>query len=289
MGMGMAKNLLKTGRELVVWNRTAAKAEELGAKGVVVVNSPREVVEACGITYSMLTTPEVARKVHLAEETGTVAGISQGKMLVECSTLDADTMRCFDAAVKARQGHFLEAPVSGSKGPAEQGTLIFLCAGSQKVFDSIQDNDLEAMGKASFYFGDSTGKGSHMKLVVNQIMGSTMASLVEGASLAQSAGLDLNQLSEILDLGAMSSPMFRVKLPKIAAGDHAANFPLRLQQKDLRLAIDLSDELGQPLAVAAAANDLFKRARAMGHEDEDFSAVFKAASNPAKRRKLDDD
>mgnify|MGYP003641137925 CR=1 FL=1 len=226
----------------------------------------------------MLTTPEVATQVHFEEGRGTLAGITAGKALVECSTLDAGTMQSFEAAVKKLNGEFLEAPVSGSKGPAEQGTLIFLCAGSKKTFDALVDNDLKAMGKASFFLGDSAGKGSHMKLVVNMIMGGMMGCLAEGASLAQAADLKLDDLGQILDLGAMSNPMFRGKLPNMAAGKFDPNFPLKHQQKDMKLAVELGDELHQPLAVCSSANELFKRARAMGHGDEDFCSVIHATT-----------
>uniref|UniRef100_A0A7S4NXR3 6-phosphogluconate dehydrogenase NADP-binding domain-containing protein n=1 Tax=Paramoeba aestuarina TaxID=180227 RepID=A0A7S4NXR3_9EUKA len=277
MGVGMANNLLKSGRKLVVWNRSTAKAEDFAAKyGAESVATPKAVVEACDVTYSCLTTPEVARAVHFHEETGSFLGISAGKSLVECSTLDVATMQAFDEAIKAKGGRFLEAPVSGSKGPAEQGTLIFLCGGDKTLFDEVRPNDLEAMGKASFYLGP-TGKGSEMKLVVNMIMGGMMASLVEGTSLAQSSDLPLESLCEILSLGALGSPMVKGKLPKIIKGEYDPHFPLKHQQKDLRLALELGENKDQPLPVISAANDLLVRACDLGHGDKDFSACFEAA------------
>jgi 3-hydroxyisobutyrate dehydrogenase-like beta-hydroxyacid dehydrogenase len=118
MGTGMANNLLKSGRNLVVWNRSPEKLKSFAALGATIADTPRAVVEMCDVTYSCLTTPDVARQVHFANDTGTIMGITQGKALVECSTLDAPTMMEIERMTTQRQGVFLEAPVSGSKGPA---------------------------------------------------------------------------------------------------------------------------------------------------------------------------
>lgn len=101
----------------------------------------------------MLSTPEVASEVFFADGSGTLAGISAGKKLVDCATLDPATMKGFSEAVAAKGGAFLEAPVSGSKGPAEQGQLIMICAGNQSLYEEIVD-DLALVGKASFFLGE---------------------------------------------------------------------------------------------------------------------------------------
>lgn len=273
MGQGMARNLIASGRRLLVWNRSAAKCDALAELGAEVASSPRQVAEQCGTTYAMLTDPEVARAVHLDERNGTLYGLGAGRALVECSTLDAETMREFASAARGRGGRFLEAPVSGSKVPAEQGALIFMCAGDRDVYDAVADNDLDAMGKAARYYGAEVGRGTHMKLAVNMIMGGMMACAAEGASLVRSVGLPPGELSDILDMGAMSNPMFSLKLPKVARGEFEPNFPLKHQQKDMRLALQLADEHAQPLPVSASANELYKSARQGGLGDLDFSAV----------------
>ena len=127
MGVGMAGNLIKSGRNVVVWNRSTQKAEDFAAKfGAETAPTPKAVIEACDITYSCLTTPEVARAVHFHEETGTFLGIQAGKSLIECSTLDVATMQAFDKAIKEKGGRFLEAPVSGSKMQAEGVCFFFV-------------------------------------------------------------------------------------------------------------------------------------------------------------------
>lgn len=111
----MALNLLKSGSSLVVWNRSAAKCDEFVEKGATMAASAADVVRQSDVTYSMLSTPEVAKAVFYAED-GTLAGVSAGKKIVDCATLDPATMQSFHKEVTAKGGSFLEAPVSGSKG-----------------------------------------------------------------------------------------------------------------------------------------------------------------------------
>ena len=297
MGHGMAANLVRSGKRLVVWNRTASKAEAFAREHnddgappssspppppVQLAQSAREVVERCRVTYSMLTTPEVVRQVHFDPHHGTLQGMAAGKVLVECSTLDAGAMREIHAHVTARGGRFLEAPVSGSKAPAESGSLIFLCSGDAAAFKELCDGDLAAMGKRSFFFGEQIGGGTHMKLVVNMIMGNMMVALAEGANLAEACGLSSDSLHQVLQLGAMSCPLFSTKLPKMAQQDYEPNFPLKHQQKDMRLALNLGDEKAVALPTAAVANEVYKRARGMGFADEDCCAVYESAKDRSR-------
>jgi 3-hydroxyisobutyrate dehydrogenase-like beta-hydroxyacid dehydrogenase len=125
-------------------------ARKFPDKTVIIKETAKEVVEACAITYCMLSTPEASRMVFEGD-TGVLAGVSEGKAIVDCATLaEADMVR-MDNDVRDKGGLFLEAPVSGSKGPALDGSLIFLCAGSQELFDQIKDDGLNAMGKASHF------------------------------------------------------------------------------------------------------------------------------------------
>jgi len=274
MGMGMAKNLVTKGNSLIVWNRDISKSEAMATEfGCEIAQSAKEVIEKCIITFSMLSTIEASDAVFLGEE-GALCGISPGKCLIDCATLTPEKMVQTEEIVLARGGLFLEAPVSGSKGPAEQGTLIFLCGGNEELFGRVKPQ-FEAMGKANFYLGP-VGQGSRMKIVVNMIMGGMMTLLAEGLALGSASELPLADLIQILDLGAMSNPMFRLKGPKIINGDHTVNFPLKHQQKDMRFAVELGDQLGVSLPVSAAANESYKRAR-LEYGDQDFSAVFEIA------------
>lgn len=285
MGEGMASRLLSEGiagtseeRPLIVWNRTGAKCESLKAKFpdkvIHVKSSAKEVVQSCGITYSILSTPSASAEVFFDPENGVLAGVSDKSFIVDCATLAESDMIKMNEAVVAKGGRFLEAPVSGSKGPAATGTLIFLCAGSKSLFDEIENNGLNAMGKASHFFNNEVGYGTRAKLVINSLMGTMMAAYGEGLCLAENVGLDPLKMVEVIGQGAIQSPMYGLKGPKMIAKDHAPNFPLKHAHKDMKLASDMAKAAGVEYSVMDKAEELLKRARDDGLGDEDFSAVF---------------
>lgn len=185
---------------------------------------------------------------------------------------------------------FLEAPVSGSKGPAATGTLIFLCAGDKALFDEVSAA-LAAMGKASHFFGDEVGAGTRAKLVVNSLMGTMLAAFSEGLNLAESVGLDPSKMVEVIGQGAIASPMYGLKGPKMVAGDHAPNFPLKHSSKDMTLASAMAKKAGVEFTVNDQAEALYRKAKddtELNVADEDFSAVYKLvqkeSTNSRKRK-----
>eukprot|EP00898_Chlorokybus_atmophyticus_P001328 jgi/Chlat1/2196/Chrsp17S08749 len=280
MGTRMAKNLLKDGYDVAVWSRNAANCEDLHKAGAQVAGTPKEITSSCDITFAMLADPAAALAVatakacgYISKQDGAVAGLADGRGYVDASTVDVATAKAIAATVAAAGGRYLEAPVSGSKKPAEDGALIFLTAGDQSLHqDCLRCFDV--MGKACFYLGD-VGAGAQMKLVLNMIMGSMMAAFAEGLALGEAVGLDQKAILEVIASGtAIRSPMFDLKGPAMLSRQYPTAFPLKHQQKDLRLAIALGDEVAQPLPVAAAANELYKQARAAGFSDADFSAVL---------------
>mmetsp|Transcript_17466 Transcript_17466/g.28252 ORF Transcript_17466/g.28252 Transcript_17466/m.28252 type:complete len:317 (-) Transcript_17466:122-1072(-) len=303
MGEGMAARLLSEGvagtesNPLVIWNRTKSKCEALQSKFpeklIVIKDTAKEVVESCGITYSMLSTPEVS-KIVFEGDNGVLAGVGEGKSIVDCATLAESDMKRMDEAVRSKGGRFLEAPVSGSKGPAAQGSLIFLCAGSEDLFNDIKDSGLKAMGKASHFFKSKVGYGTRAKLVVNSLMGTMLAAFGEGLALSESMGLDPNTMIEVIGQGAIQAPMFNLKGPKMIVKDHAPNFPLKHAHKDMALACDMAKETGVEYSVMESAEKLFRGARddaELKVADEDFSAVFEkihkeSTSEYSKKRKL---
>lgn len=272
MGDAMARNLAAAGYPVVAWNRTPGKAEALAAgcagAGCVVAASPAEVTARADVTFAMLSDPEAAQAVVREASDG----LAPGKGYVDCSTVDAATAKAVGAKVEGAGGQFLEAPVSGSKAPAENGQLIFLCGGSRGLFDDVA-GPLEVMGKASLFLGE-TGQGARMKLCANAVMGEMMVALSEGLALSEAAGLEHADLLEVLSLGAMANPMFALKGPAMSARSYPPAFPLEHQQKDLRLALALGEEVGQPLPLAAAANAAFLEACERGLARSDFSAVM---------------
>jgi 3-hydroxyisobutyrate dehydrogenase-like beta-hydroxyacid dehydrogenase len=276
MGSAMAKNLLKGGFDVTVWNRSPGKCAELRELGARLAGTPGELVEQCSITFAMLADPAAAGEVCFGKE-GVLKGIRHGKGYVDMSTVDAGTARRIAEAVTDAGGRFLEAPVSGSKKPAEEGTLIFLAAGDRSLYDEAIPC-FDTMGKKILYLGE-VGNGARMKLTVNMIMGGMMAVFCEGIALGTKAGLDGCDILDVIGAGAMANPLFALKGKLISQDNFDAAFPLKHMQKDLRLAVALGDELDLPLFSAAAANETFKKAKQLGFSDEDFSAVYKAVQS----------
>ncbi|XP_030967702.1 glyoxylate/succinic semialdehyde reductase 2, chloroplastic-like [Quercus lobata] len=283
MGSPMAQNLIKAGCDVTVWNRTKIKCDPLISLGAKYKSSPREVAASCDVTFAMLANPESALEVACGEH-GAASGMSSGKGYVDVSTVDGATSKLIGGRINATGASFLEAPVSGSKKPAEDGQLIFLTAGDKSLYELVAPL-LDIMGKSRFYLGD-VGNGAAMKLVVNMIMGSMMASFSEGLLLSEKVGLDPSVLVEVVSQGAISSPMYSTKGPSMIQSTYPTAFPLKHQQKDLRLALGLAESVSQPTPIAAAANELYKVAKSHGLSDQDFSAVIEALKaklqNPPK-------
>ncbi|MCX7983170.1 MAG: NAD(P)-dependent oxidoreductase [Syntrophales bacterium] len=272
MGRPMAANLLKGGLELYVWNRTRDKCNDLIAAGAKWGESPAFLARECDVTFSMLADPAASVDVCFGLD-GVVTGIGEGRGYIEMSTIDPGTARRIADAVTKAGGRFLEAPVSGSKKPAEEGTLIIMAAGDRSLYDEVE-KAFGMMGKMSLYLGE-VGRGAQMKLCVNLVMGGMMAAFCEGLALASRIGLDLRDMLNILDAGAMSNPMFRMKGGLVLSNDFPVAFPLKHMQKDLRLALLLADEAGQSLPATAVVNELFKKARGQNLGDLDFAALWR--------------
>ncbi|GKV09966.1 hypothetical protein SLEP1_g21396 [Rubroshorea leprosula] len=265
MGSPMAQNLIKAGCDVTVWNRTKSKCDALINLGAKYKPSPEEVAASCDVTFAMLADPESAIDVACGKHG---------------AAIDGSTSKLINEHIKATGALFLEAPVSGSKKPAEDGQLIFLTAGDKSLYDTVSPF-LDIMGKSRFYLGE-VGNGAAMKLVVNMIMGSMMASFSEGLLLSEKVGLDPNVLVEVVSQGAISAPMYSLKGPSMVKSLYPTAFPLKHQQKDLRLALELAESVSQSTPIAAAANELYKVAKSHGLNDEDFSAVIEVLKAKSK-------
>lgn len=278
MGSAMAANLVKAGFTVSVWNRSADKSATMAGLGAAVAASPRAAAADSDIIIAMMATPAAVASVRDGSE-GILAGLSKGKGYVDMSTVDAETSRESARLAHERGALFLEAPVAGSRKPAEDGALTIMAAGDRELYETALPA-LEKMGKKILFLGE-TGKAAHMKLANNLVMCGALTALCEGIALAAGSGLDTALLLEVLDSGAVANPMFRLKGPQIAANrEFPAAFPLRHMQKDLRLALRLAEEVGQPLFAAATINELYKSALTSGYGDEDFAAVTRVIRKP---------
>jgi len=277
MGSAMATNLLKAGFEVSVWNRSPDKYAPLAELKAAVADSPRAVAAAADVVIVMMATPDAVRSVRDGSD-GIIAGLLPGKGYLDMSTVDAETSQESARLTHQAGALFLEGPVAGSRKPAEDATLTIMTAGDKQLYDRALPL-LEKMGRKILYLGE-TGSAARMKLANNLVMGGMLTALCEGLALASKSGLDTAQLLEVLDSGALSNPMFRLKGPQIAANSaYPPAFPLKHMQKDLRLALRLAEEVRQPLFATAAVNELFKAAIAADLGDLDFAAVHRVISS----------
>ena len=274
MGGGMAQNLLKAGFPLSVYNRTAAKAESLAAQGARVAATPREAAQGADVVIAMVGDDRASQAIWLGDD-GALAGAKEGAILVECSTLSLEWVRALAAQAAERGCAFLDSPVTGSKDAAAAGQLKLMVGGDAAVLERARPA-LEAVSQLIMHFGP-TGAGATIKLINNLMGGVQTAVLAEGLALAQRAGLDLGQVAELIAGGAPGSPIVKGKMPLMIAHSYAdTNFALKWMHKDMTYALRAADELGVPMPTLASAREVYRLARAQGHDEEDFAAVLEA-------------
>jgi len=276
MGTGMVANLLRSGHEVTVWNRTPAKCRDFVKQGALKANSPAEVVQGCDITFSSVSDPSALKDLVFGN-CGVLQGIGPGKAYVDMSTVDTETVADIHEAVTARGGRFLEAPVIGSKQPAGDGQLIILTSGDKSLYEDCYTS-FQAMGKRAFYLGE-IGCATKMKLTTNLLLGSVLAGLAEALALAEKIGLDHDEVMQILDMSPVSCSLIRQQGSAMVNSKFSEpNSKLQNLQKDIRLAVNLSDTVDQPLHVGGAVNELFKKAKAKGYGEHDTAALYRAAA-----------
>jgi len=283
MGKAMALNLVKADYDVVVYNRTQAKCDELVAAGATSAATPAQVVSECATTVCMLSDPKACLEVALGEN-GIASAVGEGKSIVDMSTVDAATSAKISAEIKAKGGRFLEAPVSGSKKPAEDGQLVILGAGDEDVYNEALPI-FDVLGKKSVYLGE-IGNGAKMKLVVNMMLGVMTTTFSEAIGLAEKSGLKREEFFDVLGSGALQSPWYTIKgnaVNKELYQPEDVTFPMKHAQKDLRLALELGEEVNQSLTVAREANALFLEAMAQGLEDCDLIAVHPVIGKKAPK------
>ncbi|XP_069761750.1 cytokine-like nuclear factor N-PAC isoform X2 [Narcine bancroftii] len=275
MGSGIVANLLKMGHIVTVWNRTGEKCDPFLQEGAHLGRTPAEVVSTCDITLSCISDPKAAKDLVLGPS-GVLQGIRPGKCYVDMSTVDPDTSTEISQVITSRGGRFLEAPVSGNRQLSENGMLVILAAGDKALFDDC-GSCFQAMGKKSFYLGE-VGNASKMMLIVNMILGSFMASVAEGFTLAKIASQSQEVLLYILSQGPLACAFLDQKCQSILQGNFKPDFLLKHIQKDLRLAIAMGDSVNHSTPMAAAANEVFKKAKALDQSENDMSAVYLACN-----------
>ena len=272
MGQPMAKNVAKKGFALSVFNRTPEKALPLKEAGASLAASPKEAAMGAEAVVLMLTGPEAVDQV-LDGPQGVLAGLESGKTIVNMSTVPPSYSRRLFERLKSRSIVVLDAPVYGSKKPAEEGALVILAGGPQAKVKEMEPL-LLSMGKKVVYCGE-TGQGSSMKMVVNLLLGIMATGLAEAVNLGQKCGLSTETVLETMLSGPTQCPLFEFKKPMLISDNYGAQFALKHMAKDLRFILQTADETGAAVPAGHVVFQLYRAAMGRGLSDKDYAAVKK--------------
>jgi 3-hydroxyisobutyrate dehydrogenase len=272
MGAPMARNIAAAGFDTRVWNRTREKAE---GQGAAVADRPADAVSGADIVLTMLADGDAVDSVMT--DGGALEAMGDDALWIQSSTVGiAATERLMQLASE-RGLPFIDAPVLGTKKPAEDGALVVLASGpdeergrAQPIFDAI--------GSRTMWIGEA-GKGTRLKLVVNSWIVDMLGALAETITLADKLDLPPELFLEAIGGGAMDAPYARIKGDLMMKGEFPPSFPLDLALKDARLVLDAARENGAELSLAATVTRLFEKASELGHGDEDMAAIYHAVAN----------
>ena len=269
MGSAMTRNLVAAGVSTRVWDRSAAATAPLAAAGAVVAPSAPEAVRDADVVITMLPTDDAVESVIF--DGGVADAFADGCVWAQMGTIGIEsTLRIRDRLAAQRPSViFVDAPVSGSKGPAEQGQLLILASGPAAAADRI-DPVFDILGRKTVWLGQ-VGQGSVVKLVVNTYMSILIEGVAETMELADRLGISHEQLAEAIEGGPLDAPIADAKLHKIDRGDYAPEFPLEWALKDVDLAISAAGDHTPPLL--AALSRQWHAAVAAGHGRQDVSAA----------------
>ena len=271
MGSRMAANLQKHGYPLVVFNRTRAKAESLLGPCGTFSDSPAKLAEQVDVVFTMLAHPDAVEQAALGRD-GFLDHLKANAVWVDCSSVNPSFSKKMAAEAARREVHFVDAPVTGSAGPAAEAKLIFWVGADPADLEAIRPL-LLCMGNKIVHTGGH-GAGTSMKMVVNLLLGTGMAAFAEAMALGEGLGISRKMLFDSLLGTPAVAPFLASKREKIESGNYEAEFPLRWIQKDMHLASVSAYESGVAMPLTNAAKELYRLAMRDGHDTEDFSAIY---------------
>ena len=264
MGGPMAKRLLQAGHEVALWSYSRGKAEALGGNACA---TPREVAEASDCVFLCVGDTAMSRKVIFGKD-GLSAGARKGLVIADCSTISPKESRQMAEELSALGIDFLDAPCTGSKGGAENGTLTFMVGGKKSVFESARPW-FEPMGTQFYYCGDS-GQGLHAKLSQNMILGNLLQAFNESIVLSTKAGVPPELMLEIIENSAAKSGLVSLKAPLVFRRDFDPRFSVKWLEKDMQLMLDSAAELNVPVPLTALSRQMYRAAIAKGFGEDDI-------------------
>ncbi len=273
MGAGMARNLLAAGMEVRVWNRTREKAEPLADDGAKVAESPAEAAEGAGFALTMLPDAETVAEVVGGEESPLPA-LGEDGVWIQTSTVGIEGHERLAGIADEYGVAYVDAPVLGTKEPAEQGQLIVLASGPEEVRERCQPV-FDAVGTNTLWLG-SAGAGSRLKLVTNSWIVGILGVLAETIAFAQAIDVDPARFLEVTKDGPLGLPYAQMKGQMMIDEEFPTSFSAQLARKDASLVLDAAGAHWLPLRVTEAIAARFDEAIESGHGEEDMAAVYEA-------------
>ena len=276
MGSGMALNLLKKGHDVFIYNRSRHKADALIAKGAKWTDSPAEIAKQVSVVITMLSKPDVVIEMALHKERGFLDRLGTNTLWIDCSTVNPSFSKRMASEAQRRKVKFLDAPVTGSKGAAQEGQLGFFVGGDKADLDEARPI-FEAMGKTIIHVGGH-GMGASMKIVNNMMVAQAMVAYAEGLVLGLSLGMPKDFLFNAISNSTVFPPVLTAKRVKIETEKFDPDFHLKWMHKDLQLATETAYETGVAMPAANVVKEIFALAIRDGLGEQDVSAVFKVLS-----------
>jgi 3-hydroxyisobutyrate dehydrogenase len=271
MGAAMARNLLKAGKKVRVWNRSREKAEPLAEDGATVADSPEAAAEGADFLLTMLADADTIAEVV---NDGVLSALSDGGVWLQMSTVGIEGTERLGELAAGSGVAFVDAPVLGTKAPAEGGQLIVLASGPEEARER-SEAVFEPMASKVVWLGEA-GAGSRLKLVVNNWIVGLLGVLAETLSLAEATGVDPRRFLETIEGGPLGLPYAQMKGNMMIEERFPASFSLKLARKDAALVLDAARANGLEMSVAEAVAARFDDAISSGHGDEDLAAVYEA-------------
>lgn len=270
MGEPMAANLLRKGYSVLVYNRTPGKARQLVDLGADEAPTPLEVAKRVDVVITMISNDQAIEEVYFGEN-GLLKELKPGTTIIDSSTISPTLARRLASEIADRFCDFIDAPVTGSRPAAVDGTLLFMAGGDKMTIADHQDI-LLAMGREIIYVGES-GNGATAKLAHNTIVGINAAGLIEGMSIAAKSGIDASSFLRVVQGGGAASKQADLKGKKIIDSEYSVQFSLALMLKDLRLSSELTQNIGVTSPMLEAAQGIFQLGEAAGYGESDLSAL----------------
>jgi 3-hydroxyisobutyrate dehydrogenase len=271
MGAAMARNLLAEGMEVRAWNRSREKAEPLEEDGAEVADSPADAARGADFLLTMLADADVVEEAIAGD---VLPALAEDGVWLQMSTVGEDGSNRLAETANEHGVDFVDAPVLGTRQPAEQGQLMVLASGPEEIRERSQ-RIFDAVGSKTVWLGEA-GAGSRLKLVVNNWIVGLLGVLAETVALANSTGVDPARFLETIEGGPLGLPYAQLKGNMMIEEDFPTSFSARLARKDTGLVLDTAEaqDLEMPIARAVAAR--FDEAIQAGHGEQDMAAIYQA-------------